>query len=293
MKNLTLFRISCIFLFSSLVLTACSVNGRSSQAQLQEILAQRSDEDRQRDVHRHPAETLDFFGIEPGMTVVEVLPGGGWYTRIVAPYLGESGTLHAVNYADEMWALFGFFPAEFIQQRKQQMVDWPITVASLGGNSTSARGFAFGRVPAELEGTVDAVLVIRALHNLNRFEAQAATRTEALADIYRLLKPGGVVGVVQHRAPESASDTWANGSNGYLKTSAIIDMFQEQGFVLAGRSEINANNKDRPTESDSVWRLPPSLRGADDAEKRAALNAIGESDRVTLRFEKPQSKKQR
>jgi len=192
-----------------------------------------------------------------------------------------------VNYADEMWGLFGFFPAEFIEKRKQQMVDWPITVASLGGNNTSVKGFAFGSLPYEIEGTVDVVLVIRALHNLNRFEEQAATRSQALADIYRLLKPGGVVGVVQHRAPESASVTWANGSNGYLKSSSIVAMFQEQGLELVSRSEINANNKDRPTEADSVWRLPPSLRGAADAEKRAELIEIGESDRVTLLFQKP------
>ena len=139
-----------------------------------------------------------------------------------------------------------------------------------------------------MNGTIDAVLFIRAVHNLNRFEAQAGTRTAALKETYRLLKPGGIVGVVQHRASESAPDDWATGQNGYLKSTALIAMFETAGFRFEASSEMNANPKDQPTTSDVVWRLPPSLRGTkDDPEKLSAVNAIGESDRVTLRFVKP------
>ncbi|MFM7784669.1 MAG: methyltransferase, partial [Gammaproteobacteria bacterium] len=109
----------------------------------------------------------------------------------------------------------------------------------------------------------------------------------ALADIRTLLKPGGIVGVEAHRAPESAPDAWASGEQGYVKQSAVIAAFQTAGFELVGSSEMNANPKDQPTEQDSVWRLPPSLATSkDDPELRAAMQAIGESDRMTLKFRK-------
>jgi predicted methyltransferase len=124
--------------------------------------------------------------------------------------------------------------------------------------------------------------MIRALHNINRFEKTAGTRTAALQQVAALLKTGGVVGVVQHRAPADADDDWADGSNGYLKQAAVIAAFEQAGFELIDSSEINANAKDKPVVGDAVWRLPPSLRTAD--ENKAAMQAVGESDRMTLKF---------
>ncbi|MGB5324704.1 MAG: methyltransferase domain-containing protein [Pseudomonadales bacterium] len=269
-------------------LLACQTVARVDTALLESIVAARPVEDRARDAFRNPVETLAFFDVKPGTTVLEVLPGRGWYSRILAPYLGPAGTLHAVNYADTMWSLFGSFNEDFVAERKAQMANWPETVAGFGGNGRSARGFAFGAVDASLNNSVDTVLCIRALHNLNRFEAQAGTRTAALAEIYRVLKPGGVVGVVQHRAPETAAGTWALGQNGYLKQSAVIEMLEAAGFELLASSEINSNPRDVPGEGDIVWRLPPSYRGSgEDPAQRAAVDAIGESDRMTLKFRKP------
>nr|WHW29776.1 putative Methyltransferase [uncultured bacterium] len=273
-----------------LLLSGCqAVHKAASPDDFAGAINARTAEDRARDIYRHPAETLAFFGIEPGMTVVEVLPGGGWYSKIIAPYLGPDGTLHAVNYADEMWDMFGFFSADRIAERQQQMDNWATAVADYGGNPEGATGGSFGRIDPSLQGSVDAVLFIRALHNLNRFEERAGTRSAALAEVYQLLKPGGIVGVVQHQAPESADDRWAVGQNGYLKRSAVIDMFERAGFELVATSALNENFKDQPSAGDFVWRLPPSLRNSEDnPAQRADMLAIGESNRMTLKFIKPE-----
>ena len=254
---------------------------------LQAAVESRDDDQRARDAARHPAETLMFFQVEPGMTVAEVLPGGGWYTRILANYLGGDATLYGVSYASRMWPLFSFATEEFIAKREKATANFDKTVKGFTDNGIKASGFTFSTVPSEVSGTVDRVLMIRALHTLNRFEATAGTRSQAMAAVRAMLKPGGMVGVVQHRAPESADDSWADGSSGYLKQSAVITMFEAAGFEMVGQSEINANPKDTPGANDVVWRLPPGHRGSDeDPEKRAAMDAIGESDRMTLLFRK-------
>jgi predicted methyltransferase len=258
-----------------------------ADATLETVLAARSDEDKARDVYRHPAETLAFFRVEPGMTVAEGLPGGGWYTRILANYLGGEGTLYGVNYADRLYPLLSFATPEWIAERTAATGKFPDTVAGFTDNGISALGFTFETVPADVNGTVDRVLMIRALHNLNRFEEKAGTRTRALAAINTMLKDDGLVGVVQHRAPASASDEWAVGNAGYLKQASVITMFEEAGFELVAESEINANPLDKPAGEDVVWRLPPSLRGGEkNPEQRDAMLAIGESDRMTLLFRK-------
>lgn len=245
---------------------------------------------RSRDSARHPAQTLTFFQVEPGMTVAEALPGAGWYTKILANYLGGDGTLYGVNYTDSMYSMFGFATAEWIEERKADAGRFPAMVKQLTDNGIAARGFTFNTVPAEVLGTVDRVLLIRALHNLNNFEKSAGTRSQALAAVRSMLKDDGLVGVVQHRAPESASDEWADGSHGYLKQSAVIAMLEQAGFELMATSEINANPLDTPGADDVVWRLPPTLRTSkDDPELRAAMEAIGESDRMTLLFRKAPS----
>ena len=240
-------------------------------------------------VYRHPEETLNFFGIKPGMTVVEALPGGGWYSKLLLPHLGTEGQLIGANYPNDMWPLFGFFSEERIAKLATWTTDWPAGAQEWRGeNAASVSAFEFGKAPENFNGTADAVLLIRALHNLARFEDQGGFLTTAIADSYNVLKPGGIVGVVQHHAPDSASDEWANGSRGYLKKSFVIAQMQAAGFEFVASSDVNANSKDQPTAEDIVWRLPPSLRGAkEDAELTAKMLAIGESNRMTLKFRKP------
>ena len=257
---------------------------KAAKAQLTAVIDARSDTLKARDSSRNPGATIEFFGLLPGMKVAEVLPGGGWYTQILAPYVGTEGAIYGINYADDMWPLFGFFSKEAITRSINSMDTFADRIASYAGDGMTARGFAFGRVPADLNGSLDAVVMVRALHNLNRFETKAGTRSAALQQINTLLKPGGIVGVVQHRAPAAADDQWANGSNGYLKQAAVVAMFEQAGFELVASSEINANAKDKPGAEDSVWRLPPSLRT--DPENKQAMQAIGESDRMTLKFRK-------
>ena len=279
---------SCL-LAASLIVTGCTqatVTSNHSDT-LAGVLASRSAEDRARDGARHPAQTLEVFQVTPGMTVAEGLPGGGWYTRILAGYLGSDGALYGVNYPDRLWPMLSFATPEWIEGRIAATGKFPAEVKTFTDNGISARGFTFETVPPEVEGTVDRVLLIRALHNLNRFEEQAGTRTRALAAVHAMLKDDGLVGVVQHRGPESASAEWAVGNAGYLKQTAVITMFEEAGFELVAKSEINANPLDQPTAEDVVWRLPPSLRGSKDKpEQREAMLAIGESDRMTLLFRK-------
>jgi len=259
-------------------------------AKLEEILAAQPEEVQARYPYRHCAETIAFFGIEPGMTVVEGLPDDGWYTKILLPYLGSEGRLVGADYAPEMWPLFGFFPQDFIEAKKTWVDDWPQEAAGwAGADGPSVGAFQFGTMPEELKGTADVVFMVRATHNLARFESQGGFLTRAVADIYDVLKPGGVLGIVQHEAREEMPDEWANGSKGYLKERFVIETFENAGFVLEEASDINNNPKDRPTTDDFVWRLPPTLAtsGKDEA-LRAKMLEIGESHRMTLRFRKPE-----
>jgi predicted methyltransferase len=267
--------------------SAQSVLADNHDAALQAAINDRSAEDRSRDEPRQPEKTLKFFMVKPGMVVAEGLPGGGWYSKILANYLGSDGALYGVNYADRMWPMFSWAREEFVAERIAATAKFPELVATFTDNGITARGFTFESVPKDVVGTVDRVLLIRALHNLNRFEAKEGTRTAALKAVHSMLKDDGLVGVVQHRAPESVSDESAQGQRGYLKQSAVINMFEEAGFELFASTEINANHKDQPGETSVVWRLSPSLRGSEnDKEKGAAMQAIGESDRMTLLFSK-------
>ena len=272
-------------LMASMIIGVGAAATTDSEA-LDRVIEARSEADRARDDARHPAATLAFFRVEPGMTVAEGLPGAGWYTRILANYLGKEGTLYGVNYPERMWPLFGRSD-EWVEERRAATGRFVDQVRQFTDNDISARGFTFDTVPTEIAGTVDRVLLIRALHNLNRFEQVAGTRTQALAAVRGMLGDDGLVGVVQHRLPESAPDEGADGSRGYLKQSAVIDMFEAAGFELVASSEVNANPKDRPGADEIVWRLPPSLSTSrDNPELRAAMEAIGESDRMTLLFRK-------
>lgn len=258
-------------------------------ATLDATLAAQPAETRARYPARHPLETLTFFGIKPGQHVIEALPGSGWYTKILLPVLGSEGRLTGADYAFAMYPKFNFYSDEQIEAKKTWTTTWTAEAQTWRGDAGAAvDAFVFGSMPASLDGQADAVLFIRALYNLARFEHDGGYLTTALAEVHRALKSGGIVGVVQHVAPESASDTWADGSNGYLKKSFVIEKLTAAGFELVGESDVNLNPRDQPTESDFVWRLPPSLATSkDDPEAAARYRAIGESSRMTLLFRKP------
>ena len=251
---------------------------------LETIIAGRSGEDRARDQYRNPIETLSFFEVEPGMTVVETLPGSGWYTRILVPYIGSGGRFFGANYSVD---LFKRVAGDRWESWREWVENWlqtfPGQTASLSSHPPELGAFIIGQAPAELAGQVDRVLFIRSLHHLNRFDSRLLD--EAAAEAYVFLKRGGIVGVVQHRAPDSNSQEWSNGDNGYLRQTRVIEVFEAAGFSLAATSELNSNPLDVPTENDRVWRLPPTLRAED--EVREISLAIGESDRMTLKFAKP------
>jgi len=261
---------------------------QDAAARLDAVLAAQPDEVKARYDARHPRETLGFFGIEPGMTVYEALPGGGWYSKILLDYLGADGKLVGVDYAYAMYPMFNFYDEAYLEAKKSWTTSWPAQALGWRDEDDAAVGaFLFGSMPDAMAGQADAVLLIRALHNLARFEDKGGYLTTALADIHRALKPGGVVGVVQHRAPEDADDAWADGSNGYLKQSFVVARFEAAGFDLVGESAVNRNPADQPGPTDYVWRLPPTLHlNADNEAKRADYVAIGESDRMTLLFRK-------
>lgn len=266
-----------------------SHDSQDPASRLQQILDAQPKEAQARYSARHPLETLTFFGIEPGMTVVEALPGGGWYSKILLSYLGADGHLIGADYAIEMYPKFGFFDDKFLEAKKTWVTDWTNGAESWHDeDSATVAAFHFGSMPESMKGSADAVLFIRALHNLARFEGDGGYLTTAMNDAYKALKPGGIVGIVQHTAPESSSDIWASGKNGYLKESFVKRVLKEVGFEFVGSNDINLNLKDQPSETDMVWRLPPSLATSrDNDELKAQMMAIGESSRMTLLFRKP------
>jgi len=259
---------------------------------LDAVLAALPDDVKARYPYRHPKETLEFFGIEPGMTVLEGLPGAGWYTRVLLPYLGEDGHVIGAAYSLEMYALFSFASDEFMQRQRAWTEKFPADAIEWGGPAgASASAFHFGAMPDSVIGTADAALLPRVLHNLARFQAEGRGNylDVALADVYNALKPGGVLGIVQHEARPDMPDDWASGGAGYLKKQFVIDAVKAAGFDFVAESPVNENPNDRPTTDDVVWRLPPSYNGTrDDPEMKAAVDAIGESNRMTLKFVKPE-----
>jgi predicted methyltransferase len=222
-----------------------------------------------RDQWRHPRETLGFFGVKPGQTVVEIWPGGGWYTEILAPLLAENGTYYAAGNGRVVGG------ARALKEKD----------AALYGNIRLA-AFPAGRPeasePTVPEGTADVVLTFRNVHNW--IMADPPFGEEAFRQMYAMLKPGGVLGVVDHRLPEGA-DAARERSSGYVKSSTVRRLAETAGFRLVAESEINANPRDTKDHPNGVWSLPPTYRGGDADRPRFA--AIGESDRMTLKFVKP------
>ncbi|HSX57448.1 MAG TPA: methyltransferase domain-containing protein [Sphingomonas sp.] len=227
-----------------------------------------------RDKYRHPAETLAFFGVKPTDTVVELWPGGGWYTEILAPYLRKGrGTL----YAAAPWPN-GIARVQDYRQKDFQTYG-EIVFAAFPHWGDSA--------PRIRDNSVDVVLTFRNVHNwrmgYQRDDKQDYS-AEAFKQIFAMLKPGGTLGIEDHRLPETA-DAERERTSGYIKVSTIKKLAAAAGFVFAGESEINANPKDTADWKDGVWTLPPSYRLKD--VDGAKYEAIGESDRMTLKFKKP------
>lgn len=230
----------------------------------------RSEANKARDVFRHPAETLAFFEVSADETVVEIAPGGGWYTEVIAPYLAAGGgTYIAATRGDAER------DGKFLEKFSDADTFGQINLGVLGEDSI---------VP----GSADTVLTFRNIHNWMR----GGTEAEVFANAYAALKPGGVFGVIEHRLPSSAEQD-PEGGTGYVHEDYAIALAEAAGFELAGSSEINANPKDTADHPFGVWTLPPrSFAGNDDRPAPADFDvekyaAIGESDRFTLKFVKP------
>jgi predicted methyltransferase len=235
---------------------------------------QRSAANRARDPARHPFETLRFFGLTPTQTVVEISPGGGWYTEILAPYLHDHGRYCAALDAGDS--------TEQVRSRERFKDRLRSDPARYGRVATSLLPGAGARsTPIAPPGSADLVLTFRNVHNW----IEDGELDDMLRAFHAALKPGGVLGVEEHRALPGTS--LANIiKSGYVPKDFVVDRARAAGFVLVAESEINANPRDTTEHPDGVWSLPPTLRGGD--TDRAAFLAIGESDRMTLRFVKRQ-----
>lgn len=276
-------------LFAAIALGGSVSAGEFDGDRLAAVLDAQSDEVKARYAHRHPAETLAFFEVAPGSVVVEALPGRGWYSKILAAYLGPEGRLVGVDYAWDMFPLFGFFSEEQLEAKKTWAETWVAGTQDWGiEDGAEISAWVFGSMPEDAKGTADTVLFIRALHNLARFEPDGQFLTTALQNAYDVLKPGGTVGVVQHWARPEMPDEWATGANGYLKYRTVMEAMKAAGFEFVGAIDVNDNPLDQPTVDDKVWRLPPTLATSrEDPELREQMQAVGESNRMTLKFRKP------
>jgi predicted methyltransferase len=233
----------------------------------------RSDEHKARDKYRHPAETLAFFSVMPDATVVEIWPGSGWYTEILAPYLRDDGRYMAAGFDPDS-------DIEFIRiaaGKYQAKLD---SSSELYGKVETAVLMPPNQVDFVPPESVDVVLTFRSVHNW----MPRNTQEVMFEAMYKALKPGGVLGVVEHRGdPAIPQDPKA--SNGYVNQDYVIEIAESAGFVLNGSSEVNANPADTKDHPEGVWTLPPTLRLKE--QGRESWSAIGESDRLTLRFIKP------
>ncbi|PCJ21758.1 MAG: methyltransferase [Gammaproteobacteria bacterium] len=258
-------------------ITANATNSETSNTTLSKISAgdHRSESHIARNANRHPVETLAFFDIQPDMTVVEIWPGsGGWYTEILAPYLKDSGKLYAAH----------FDPNSSVQFFRKSLKKFQAKIADHPDHYGALAITALG-APQELDiapaNSADRVLTFRNVHNWLQQDENGLAVFQAM---YKALKPGGILGVVEHRAPDHFTVREMRKS-GYSSETFTIALAKKAGFKLLDKSELNANTKDTKDHPNGVWSLPPTLRG--DVEKQQKYLNIGESDRMTLKFIKP------
>jgi len=260
------------YILASLLFSFTVVNAAENTLLQQAIDGnQRSEQHKSRDQYRHPLATLSFFEVEPTMTVVEIWPGGkGWYTEILAPYLKEKGVLYAAHFsANSETPYFTKNLQKFIDKTKAQ----PDIYSNIKITTLQPPRF----LEIAPKGSADRVLTFRNIHNWMK-KNQADIVFKAM---YDALKPGGILGIVEHRAlADSKQDPKA--LSGYVTEAHVISLAKKAGFTLLAKSEINANSKDTTNHPKGVWTLPPSLR-LKDQDKEKYL-AIGESDRMTLKF---------
>jgi predicted methyltransferase len=265
-------------LAASLALASCAPSPRAVAAAEASLYADtsiaaavdsptRTEANRARDQFRHPRETLGFFGVEPDDTLVEIWPGGGWYTEILAPLVAERGVYYAAAPERGLAGARALAGKDAATYGKMRFANFPVRAA---GDV---------RVP---DGSADVVLTFRNVHNWLMGEQPFAD--EAFRQMFAMLKPGGVLGVVDHRLPESG-DAERERTSGYVRVSTVRRLAEAAGFKLVAESEINANPLDTKDHPNGVWSLPPTYRGKDVDRERFA--AIGESDRMTLKFVKP------
>ncbi|GAA0480046.1 class I SAM-dependent methyltransferase [Parasphingorhabdus litoris] len=241
------------------------------------IMHERRAEDKARDKYRNPSQTISFFGIEPEHTVVEYVPGGGWYSRILAPYVADNGKFIGLTFAPD--------PLPFGDETKERIRNFPTKFPNdvaewTGMPATKFAAYTADKVPEEANGTADFVIIPRMMHNLMRWNV-ADSEIKVMRN---MLKDGGMVGIVQHRAKGNAPFSYADGNKGYLRTDTVVKFMEAHGFELVKQSEANANPKDTADYPKGVWTLPP--RYAEGDTDKAKYTAIGESDRMTLLFKK-------
>jgi predicted methyltransferase len=243
--------------------------------------AHRSDANKARDRYRHPKETLEFFGLRRDMTVVEIWPGGGWYTEILAPVLKGHGKLYAAQYSADTSLRYQREEMEALRAKMQRAPD------VYGEVVLTALGFPDERSIAP-PGTADLVVTFRNVHNWfdPGYGGPEAARL-AFTAMFDALKPGGTLGVVDHRWPDPETED-PEAANGYLSEQRVIEHAAAAGFELAGRSDVNRNPRDTHDHPNGVWTLPPDLAVRDPADRQKYLD-IGESDRFTLKFVKPRA----
>jgi predicted methyltransferase len=262
--------------FCTLALTGCASTSHDTSALDAAIGGpQRSEQARARDVYRHPQATLQYFGVTPTQSVLEIAPGGGWYTDILAPYLHDRGQLYEAQYISTSADLAAEDSATDANYRSKLA-----RTPAIYGNVVIGVLHAGRFMEFDAQERFDRVLTFRNIHNWIK-DGQVDANLRAF---YGALKHGGELGVEEHRAQPDATvqqmiDT------GYVTEAFVIEHAQAAGFVLAGRSEINANPKDTKDYPHGVWSLPPTYEGGE--VDRARFAAIGESDRMTLRFVKP------
>ena len=267
----------CIALLAAILLlpgTGAARAGMSEAPSLEAVIKgdHRSAKHKARDKYRHPLETLRFFGLKPHMTVVEIWPGGGWYTEILAPYLKGRGKYYAAGRNRET--------RDERIQRSIRRYDAKLAARPDLYGEVIVTELSQTKTRIAPPGSADMVLTFRNVHNWMKY-GFAETIFEAM---FEALKPGGILGVVEHRAdPEDFPDPQA--LSGYVHEEQVKELAKDAGFVFVAASEINANPKDSRHHPKGVWTLPPTLRLKD--RDREKYLAIGESDRMTLMFRKP------